>query len=138
MAGIVTTHTSQDERPTVYDSNQSMSGFLTTQEDLVAPSPTCRTGQLSFEDATGIHSKLHAIGRLDADTTGLLLLTNDGSLVHHVTNPVASRQKMGHGTDENNFSSISKSYRALIMGHHADEPCNPSAMGLILEQNMEE
>ena len=37
-----------------------------------------------------IRSKLHAIGRLDADTTGLLLLTNDGALVHHVTNPTAS------------------------------------------------
>ena len=29
----------------------------------------------------------HAIGRLDADTCGLLLFTNDGALVHHATQP---------------------------------------------------
>jgi pseudouridine synthase len=51
-----------------------------------------------------MRSKLHAIGRLDADTTGLLLLTNDGGLVHHVTTS----------------ASIHKTYEAVIMGHWND------------------
>lgn len=65
----------------------------------------------NFETATNIKSKLHAIGRLDADTTGLLLLTNDGNLVHKVTNPNAK-------IDNQQSKSVQKTYEALIMGHH--------------------
>ncbi|KAL9181337.1 hypothetical protein ACHAXT_010142 [Thalassiosira profunda] len=70
----------------------------------------------SFAEVTGIQSKLHAIGRLDADTTGLLLLTNDGALVHRITNPTA---KTSDGISSSDVSPIQKTYEALIMGHHS-------------------
>jgi 23S rRNA pseudouridine2605 synthase/16S rRNA pseudouridine516 synthase len=43
----------------------------------------------------------HAIGRLDKDTSGLLLFTNDGALVHHATQPA---------------TALPKTYRALVKG----------------------
>lgn len=47
----------------------------------------------------------HAIGRLDSKTTGLILLTNDGRLVHHVSNS----------------GKIPKRYRAKIMGWYEND-----------------
>jgi pseudouridine synthase len=103
---VVTSHSNQDhspestnsrERITVYDDILSLNGFIGK-----------RGYADSFEKITGIQSKLHAIGRLDAETSGLLLLTNDGGLVHHATNPKA----YGH-----NESQITKTYEAVIMGY---------------------
>lgn len=58
-------------------------------------------------------SQWHAVGRLDADTTGLLLLTNDGGLVHHVTNK--------HAVTATSAPAIEKTYHALIMGYHNND-----------------
>ena len=122
--GVITSHSNQDSvkqlasassdneheeqevsRQTVYEDIMSMKGYISSSS-----SNTSNDKNSSFGKVTGIRSKLHAIGRLDADTTGLLLLTNDGALVHHVTNPTASSNQ---GTGK-----IVKVYDALIMGHH--------------------
>ena len=115
--GLLTSHVSDDlilpapaetsmqkPRGTVYDDVQSMEGFVPAENLSISSS-------FSFEKATGIRSKLHSIGRLDADTSGLLLFTNDGALVHHVTNPNAST----HG---GNSRVITKTYEAVITGIH--------------------
>jgi 23S rRNA pseudouridine2605 synthase len=47
----------------------------------------------------GGHLRLFPVGRLDADTTGLILLTNDGELAHHLTHP---------------SFEVDKSYRAVV------------------------
>ena len=62
-AGLVTTHSDELWRDTVYD-------------DVLATLPKHLR-----------QHRWHAIGRLDRDTVGLLLLTNDGALVHHATQP---------------------------------------------------
>lgn len=41
-------------------------------------------------DLTEVARNLHIAGRLDADTTGLLLLTTDGKWSHRVTSPKES------------------------------------------------
>lgn len=38
-------------------------------------------------DLVKVRSRIYPIGRLDRQTSGLLLLTNDGQLAHHLTNP---------------------------------------------------
>jgi 16S rRNA U516 pseudouridylate synthase RsuA-like enzyme len=112
-ANVITSHSNSDEiaksqseksRRTVYENIYSMQGFVSDQP---------KGNNDNFESATSIRSKLHAIGRLDADTTGLLLLTNDGTLVHQVTNPTAKQDNY-----EGNNGPVKKTYQALIMGHH--------------------
>jgi pseudouridine synthase len=98
---VVTSHVSPDDRSTVYD-EITMDGFVGASS----------SGK-SFAETTGICTKFNSVGRLDADTTGLLLLTNDGSLVHHVTNPNAPTHT--------NKGAVTKTYEALIMGHHTNE-----------------
>ena len=39
------------------------------------------------------HRRLYPVGRLDADTTGLILLTNDGELAERLTHPRYGVQK---------------------------------------------
>ncbi len=44
-------------------------------------------------DADPAHPRLYPVGRLDADTTGLILLTNDGELANRLTHPRFEVQK---------------------------------------------
>ena len=52
--------------------------------------------------------RLHTIGRLDADTTGLLLLTTDGMFSHRIAASGVPEPVEGHN------SSIPKTYRATL------------------------
>ena len=80
-AGLVCTHGDELGRPTVYDHFRSRVPAWMSEQPW------------------------HAVGRLDQNTSGLLLMTNDGALVHHVSNPTAS------------CKGIDKTYRARVMGH---------------------
>jgi 23S rRNA pseudouridine2605 synthase len=126
---------------TVYEDIQSMGGFLSPSTFIDIHSRERRGNSFeenkcdasssrptAFEDATGIRSKLHAIGRLDADTTGLLLLTNDGGLVHHVTNPEAKDNPSDGMQSTKNI--MKKTYQALIMGHHTESSLLPIRNGV--------
>ena len=44
----------------------------------------------------GSKAKLYPVGRLDADTSGVLLLTNDGLLTHRLTHPSFMVRKVYH------------------------------------------
>ena len=54
-------------------------GVVTTADD-----PQGRTTALSF---VPLEPRVHSVGRLDLETEGLLLLTNDGQLTHRLTHP---------------------------------------------------
>jgi 23S rRNA pseudouridine2605 synthase len=44
-------------------------------------------GRTTVTDLVPAPGRLYPVGRLDADTTGLILLTNDGDLAHRLTHP---------------------------------------------------
>lgn len=69
-------------------------GYVTTLKD--------EKGRKIITDLIeGVNERIFPVGRLDADTTGLLLLTNDGDLAYKLTHP---------------SSEVSKRYIAIVKG----------------------
>lgn len=66
----------------------------------------------------GVRTRVFPIGRLDYDTEGLLLLTNDGDLTYRITHPK---------------HNIDKTYRALVCGEVDGEDVKSFAAGLAVE-----
>ena len=64
---------------------------------------------------------LFPVGRLDKDTEGLLLLTNEGGLAHDLLSPK-------HHVD--------KVYYARVAGHVIEEDCRAFAAGMTLEDGL--
>lgn len=63
-------------------------------------------------------ARLYPVGRLDADSTGLLLLTNDGELANHLTHP---------------RYEVPKTYRARLQTQIADRDVEHLRQGVELE-----
>jgi 23S rRNA pseudouridine2605 synthase len=65
-------------------------GFVTTTDD-----PQERKTVMDLID-NACDERIYPVGRLDKETTGLLLFTNDGDLVKKLTHPSHSRKKIYH------------------------------------------
>ncbi|HQE66181.1 MAG TPA: pseudouridine synthase, partial [Bacillota bacterium] len=66
----------------------------------------------------GISTRVFPIGRLDYDTEGLLILSNDGELTYRITHPK---------------HSIDKTYRALVRGEVKGENIKIFERGMAIE-----
>ncbi|CAI8850631.1 Ribosomal large subunit pseudouridine synthase B [Brevibacillus sp. IT-7CA2] len=69
----------------------------------------------------GIKERVYPVGRLDYDTSGLLLLTNDGELANRLAHP---------------SYEIDKVYRAWVKGIPSQEKVRKLATGIRLEDGM--
>jgi 23S rRNA pseudouridine2605 synthase len=67
-----------ERRHVVYMLNKP-AGYVSTAKD--------PQGRPTVVSLVGGRERLYPVGRLDTDTTGLLLLTNDGELAHRLTHP---------------------------------------------------
>lgn len=86
-------------------------GYVTTSRDQFGRPNVCQ-----LVDIPGV--RLYPVGRLDYQTTGLLLLTNDGDLAYHLTHP-------GH--------KVAKVYRALVKGEITGDSLQKMERGIVLE-----
>lgn len=86
-------------------------GYITSAKDQFAR-PTV------LDLIKGISIRVFPIGRLDYDTEGLLLLTNDGDLTYRITHPK---------------HNIQKTYRALLRGKAGDDEIRKFEEGIAIE-----
>ena len=75
----------------------------------------------TVRDLVPVEGRLFPVGRLDADSEGLILLTNDGDLTQHLTHP-----RYGH----------TKTYRVLVAGHPSQEQLHRWRAGVALDDGM--
>jgi 23S rRNA pseudouridine2605 synthase len=72
----------------------------------------------TVRDLVPLEGRLYPVGRLDADSEGLVLLTNDGELTNRLTHP-----KYGH----------SKEYEVLVDGYPKQEQLRTWQRGVVLD-----
>ncbi|MHB0775323.1 16S rRNA pseudouridine(516) synthase RsuA [Halomonas sp. WWR20] len=76
--------------------------------------------------------RLHAVGRLDVDTTGLVLLTDDGQWSHRITSPKHRCAKIYHAAlAEPVASSAVEDFAQGIMLDGEELPTAPAALEVI-------
>lgn len=86
------------------------SGFITTLKD--------PHGRRKVTDLINIPERVIPVGRLDYDTTGVLLLTNDGQLAHRLMHP---------------SFEVDKVYEAEVEGRITDKILNELSIGVKLD-----
>ncbi len=89
--------------PRIYLALHKPKGFVTS---------CCHPGQPVVLDLIDLRQRLYPIGRLDKDTTGLLLLTNDGRLHHRLTHPSFDHEKEYEVTVERPIDDIALQHLA--------------------------
>lgn len=78
-------------------------------------------GRRTVVDLVPATPRVHPVGRLDADSEGLIILTNDGDLTHRLTHP---RHQMP------------KTYVALVLGDVADRDIRRLTAGVDLDDGL--
>jgi len=99
------------EEKHVYIMLNKPSGYVSTVTD-----PEGRKTVLDLID--GVSERIYPVGRLDYDTTGLLILTNDGEFTFENTHP-------GH--------EIKKTYIAEVQGIPSDKALEALKKGVVLD-----
>jgi len=85
---------------------------------------------------------LHIAGRLDADTTGLVLITDDGRWSHNVISPRKHCQKtyrvwLRHAIDDEKLSSLIEQFTTGIQLQGESNLTRPAILSLVAESEVE-
>lgn len=97
--------------PLVYIALHKPRGVLAVSQD--------DRGRRTVRDLVPVSGHLYPVGRLDATSEGLMLLTNDGALANRLTHPRYRHEK---------------TYRVLVKGHVSDEALRKWERGVFLDR----
>ena len=101
----------KEEKNKVYIMLNKPIGFVTTLKDE-------KDRKIVTDLIDGVKERIYPVGRLDADTTGLLLLTNDGDMAYKLTHP---------------SNEIMKKYIAIVEGVPNKMELEKFRRGLIID-----
>ena len=97
-------------------------GYVTTMSD--------EMGRKTVNDLVDLPERLYPAGRLDKDSEGLLIMTNDGELANRLTHPKSGKKKIYHvylrGSVDNNALDMLRAMKTLD-----GEKINPVGVELI-------
>ena len=79
---------------TILDNNKNYEYYLLYKPREVISSAKDEVGRKTVTDLITTSERIYPVGRLDYDTTGLILLTNDGVLTNKLTHPSSNIEKM--------------------------------------------
>ena len=90
-----------------------------------------RNTVLSMARETGFEGRLFPVGRLDMDTTGILLLTNDGDLAYRLTHPRYKIEKRYVVTVEGHIEdrTVEAVGSGIDLGDYVTRPCRVVVTG---------
>ncbi len=88
-------------------------GYLSTAQD--------ERGRRTVLDLVSVAERIYPVGRLDLESEGLILLTNDGELTHLLTHPRYEHEK---------------EYRVLVQGQPSEEALRRLWEGIALEDGL--
>lgn len=119
-----------NEPALVYIMLNKPKGYVSTHHDEEHPSA------LSLIEGH-FHPPLHFAGRLDVDTTGLLILTNDGQWSHRITSPRFEHNKTYLVTLAESLSaSAKKNLEEGVWLNGEDKPTHPARVEMINAQQI--
>lgn len=82
---------------------------------------TSKYGEATVTDLINSTKRIYPVGRLDKDSQGLMLLTNDGELTHRLTHPKFH---------------LEKTYQVRVVGHISEAKLEKLRTGIELEEGI--
>ncbi len=108
----------------VYIMLNKPAGFVTTVSD-------DRDRDTVMDLVSDIPDRIYPVGRLDYDTEGLLLLTNDGELTYKITHPKNNIEKtyVAEITGDIDMNTINRLKHGVVIDGYRTEPAQVSLLG---------
>ena len=78
----------------ILDNSRSFEYYLLNKPKGVVTTTNDEKGRKTVVDFINTTSRIYPVGRLDYDTTGLIILTNDGNLTNYLTHPKNNIEKV--------------------------------------------
>lgn len=94
-------------------------------------------GRKTVLDGIEVNKRIYPVGRLDFDTTGVLLLTNDGDLANGLLHPSSNVNKVYIATIEGCISDeeITKLNSGVMVDNKLTSPCETKILKVNKEKN---